>query len=350
MRKKQNHICITRLGQEKYLCREVSQRLASAQCTELAPRVVELSDVSLEELVEYPLFFSAQLLPNALPLSAPSIKTWSTAICELLISNLDETPGPWCLHIFDPATAESGKTYARPKLIYQEVTNLLKQKRRSLLKTLQSTCPPSSSGTTLVQVTTLSPERGFISIARPDEVARCGASLSRHPAGYLAIPDDKLPPSRAFKKLREAIEVFQLSVRRGQTAVDLGASPGGWTYVLAQHGLHITAVDRSPLAPALQRDRRVSFVAGNAFTWHPPRPVDWLVCDVITTPDRTHKLIQEWTLNKLCKHFCVTVKFKGAPDIEELAAIAQFLKAHTTHFDGRQLTHNKNELTLIGTI
>lgn len=309
--------------------------------------MVELSNISLDALIEFPLFFSAQLLPEAETVAATSIKAWSATLYELLLNKFGDVNTPWCLHIFDPASAESGKGYARPRLIRRELLALLKQKRRSLLRSLVTECAPSCA---LVQVAPVSPSLGYVSVSSPAQQALCGASLSKYEAGYAAISDDKRPPSRAFKKLQEALSVFNLKIKSGETAVDLGASPGGWTHVLVEHGAFVTAIDRSPLEGALRHHPRVTFIAGNAFTWLPKKPVDWLVCDVITTPERTFQILREWIEKKLCKTFCVTIKFKGAPDLETLHTIAVFLRHHTRYFDGRQLTHNKNEVTVVGSL
>jgi 23S rRNA C2498 (ribose-2'-O)-methylase RlmM len=338
-------ISITRRGQEKFLLQELRNRLTQGQCNQVAPQVVEISGASHEELASFPLFFSAQFLPNAVYTKAESIKSWASAILDYLIATLGEETSSWCLHIFDPATAESGEIYSRPTLIAKELRSLLKTKRRSLLRSLQDTC---SSESILVQVLLTTPNEGYLSVATQTTRALFGASISSVPAGFFPIADDKSPPSRAFKKLREAIQVFNLRITPGQTAVDLGASPGGWSYVVAEHGATVTAIDRSPLEGAVARDRKVVFVQGNAFTWKPPRPVDWLVCDVITTPDKTLAILKSWIGDKLCRNFCVTVKFKGDPDISVLHAIALYLRSNTTWFAGRQLTHNKNELTVVG--
>jgi 23S rRNA C2498 (ribose-2'-O)-methylase RlmM len=73
-----------------------------------------------------------------------------------------------------------------------------------------------------------------------------------------------------------------------------------------------------------------------------------MVCDVIATPKNTERIIRSWLSKKLCTNFCVTVKFKGAPEIATLLEIASFAKQNTTWLAGRQLTHNKNELTICG--
>jgi 23S rRNA C2498 (ribose-2'-O)-methylase RlmM len=75
-----------------------------------------------------------------------------------------------------------------------------------------------------------------------------------------------------------------------------------------------------------------------------------MVCDVITPPTNTAAILKGWITAKLCANFCVTVKFKGAPDVKTLLDIAAFLKLNTAWCDARQLTHNKNELTIVGRI
>lgn len=66
---------------------------------------------------------------------------------------------------------------------------------------------------------------------------------------YTATPEI----CRAEHKLEEAIDLWDLAASlRGADALDIGASPGGWSWVLAQGGARVTAVDPGEL------DRRVT--------------------------------------------------------------------------------------------
>src|SRR5690606_36831402 len=76
----------------------------------------------------------------------------------------------------------------------------------------------------------------------------------------LGIPRLRLhheAPSRSALKLEEALLVLLDERERdqwlkpGMHAADLGAAPGGWTWVLARHGVHVTAIDNGPLRPHL---------------------------------------------------------------------------------------------------
>ncbi len=66
-----------------------------------------------------------------------------------------------------------------------------------------------------------------------------------------SIEDHIGPPSRAYLKLWEALVRFGRWPAPGDRCLDLGASPGGWTWVLAKLGANVTAVDKAPLAPAV---------------------------------------------------------------------------------------------------
>lgn len=71
-----------------------------------------------------------------------------------------------------------------------------------------------------------------------------------------AHEDDQI--SRAEFKLLEAISVFNLALPTQGLALDLGASPGGWTRILRKLGLSVVAVDPGNLADSLQSDPKVS--------------------------------------------------------------------------------------------
>jgi 23S rRNA (cytidine1920-2'-O)/16S rRNA (cytidine1409-2'-O)-methyltransferase len=91
-------------------------------------------------------------------------------------------------------------------------------------------------------------------------------SQSAHKPSDSVKPDDRLTldagekyVSRGGHKLEQALNHFQLDVT-GMTALDLGASTGGFTDCLLQHGTaRVFAVDvgRGQLAWKLRQDRRV---------------------------------------------------------------------------------------------
>jgi 23S rRNA (cytidine2498-2'-O)-methyltransferase len=147
------------------------------------------------------------------------------------------------------------------------------------------------------------------------------------------------PPSRAYLKLWEACARLRCWPRPGQSCLDLGASPGGWSWAAAKLGARVTAIDRAPLAPGVAAMPGVSWREGNAFTL-PPEPVDWLLSDVIAYPDRLLALVRGWIAAGAPRRIVCTLKFQGATDHQAAAAFAAIPGGRVEH-----LFHNKHELT-----
>ena len=74
------------------------------------------------------------------------------------------------------------------------------------------------------------------------------------------------------------------------------ASPGGWTWVLAELGARVLSVDRAPLASALADRPEVEERRESAFGLAPATvgPVDWLFSDIVCYPARLLSLIERW--------------------------------------------------------
>ena len=90
--------------------------------------------------------------------------------------------------------------------------------------------------------------------------------------------------SRGGQKLEAALRHFDLSVA-GRTALDVGASTGGFTDCLLQHGaakVYAVDVGRSQLAPALRADPRVQAMEQTDIRTLSalPERVDLIVVDV----------------------------------------------------------------------
>jgi 23S rRNA (cytidine2498-2'-O)-methyltransferase len=158
----------------------------------------------------------------------------------------------------------------------------------------------------------------------------------------LFIEDRTGPPSRAYLKLWEILALLGTWPEPGSRCLDLGASPGGWTYILARLGADVIAVDKAPLDPTVAAMPGVTMRQESAFALDPraEAPVDWLFSDVIAYPSRILSMVRAWIDADQMRHVVCTLKFQGATDHEAAEAFAAIDGGSVRH-----LFHNKHELT-----
>ncbi len=175
-----------------------------------------------------------------------------------------------------------------------------------------------------------------------DRMLLSATKTSAFANGECRFEEDRAgPPSRAYLKLWEALTRIGAWPGPGDVCLDLGAAPGGWTWVLAQLGAEVTAVDKAPLDDGVLALPGVSAVQESAFGLE-PRPVDWLVCDVIAYPERLLGLVRRWIEADAPARIVCTVKFQGATDFAALDGFAAIEGGRLMH-----LFHNKHELTFV---
>ncbi len=163
------------------------------------------------------------------------------------------------------------------------------------------------------------------------------------PNGEPAFVEDRDgPPSRAYLKLWEAFARLRRQPGPGDRCLDLGAAPGGWTWLLARTGAEVVAVDKAPLEPRVDSLPNVTFQAASAFALDPEafEPVDWWCSDIIAYPDRLLDLVTRWLESGRVRNLVCTIKFQGATDHDVTARFAALPNARVFHLD-----QNKHELT-----
>jgi 23S rRNA (cytidine2498-2'-O)-methyltransferase len=184
---------------------------------------------------------------------------------------------------------------------------------------------------------------GSWTLLAPDRLlcaARCSSPFPNGEVGF--IEDREGPPSRAYLKLWEALTLLRARPGAGLRCLDLGATPGGWTWVLASLGADVLAIDKAPLDPKVTAMPGVSWRGESAFGLDPQSigPVDWLFSDIICYPARLLALVRRWMEQGRVRNFVCTIKFQGETDHETAAAFAAIPGSRLFH-----LHHNKHELT-----
>ena len=184
---------------------------------------------------------------------------------------------------------------------------------------------------------------GSWTLLAPDRLLHAAGCSSPFPNGEVAFVEDREgPPSRAYLKLWEALTRLGRRPAAGARCLDLGATPGGWTWVLASLGAEVLAIDKAPLDPKVASMPRVTWRSESAFGLEPASvgPVDWLFSDIICYPARLLALVRRWLDVGRVRNVVCTMKFQAETDHETAAAFAAIPGSRLFH-----LHHNKHELT-----
>jgi len=162
-------------------------------------------------------------------------------------------------------------------------------------------------------------------------------------------------PSRSALKLEEALltlldeeERSQL-LRDNMQAADLGAAPGGWTWVLVRHGMKVTAVDNGPMRQQLLDGGRVDHLRADGFQWQPRRRLDWMVCDMVEQPRRVAERMATWFREDWCRYAVFNLKLPMKKRWEETRICLEGFEqqAHRPlEIRARQLFHDREEITV----
>lgn len=219
------------------------------------------------------------------------------------------------------------KFYRRAKLIEEQLT-------KAYMQPLEF--PPSKS---------LKPYGSWM-LLDSDTIFASPHCSSPFPNGEPNFAECKLgPPSRAYLKLWEAFTLLGRWPQKGDRCLDLGASPGGWSWVLANLGGDVVAVDKAPLDKGVSIFKNVEWIKGDGFSILPKKlgNFDWVLSDMIAFPERIYDLIKIWHGSEV-KNIIFTIKFKDKSRMSDHRAIVNKLRALR---GGKliHLAHNKHELT-----
>ena len=177
------------------------------------------------------------------------------------------------------------------------------------------------------------------------------ANASPWPNGIPRLRTPRGAPSRSAVKLAEAMLEFMggRKFEPGLAAVDLGASPGGWTWQLVQRGFMVTAVDNGPMDAGLLETGQVKHRREDGFHFRPADPVDWMVCDMVESPSRIALLVAKWVAQGWCRETIFNLKLPMKKRWEEVqrcrAIIDEALGGGGYFLRMKHLYHDREEVT-----
>lgn len=211
----------------------------------------------------------------------------------------------------------------------------------------------AQDGELVVTVVAAPGERYMVGLHR-QQSGRCPM-----PAGYFPIALPEAAPSRAYLKIEEAIATFSLPVRAGDTALEIGAAPGGAAYALWQRGVNVIAVDPASMAPELlagagpsgARVTHLPIPVGELRPEQLPRRVDWLLFDVHLAPQvalRAARRVGSWIRPTLAGAV-LTLKLNDWRFADRIDAfVMQAKELGLVDARAKQLRSHRQELAIVG--
>jgi len=185
-------------------------------------------------------------------------------------------------------------------------------------------------------------EQLYIGFATPAQM------LSDWPGGAVRFQREENQISRAKFKLLEAERTFGLHYEQFRHALDVGAAPGGWTSLLLERGLQVTAIDPANMHELLRNHPNLVHHKKNASdVTLQSHHYDLLVCDMSWSPMLMSKLVLD--LEYALKDGAVaviTIKLMHKKPLQTIREVIERLEQKFSLLKAKQLFHNREEITL----
>jgi 23S rRNA (cytidine2498-2'-O)-methyltransferase len=223
-------------------------------------------------------------LPRSVLARVVALSLGSVPAPSAVVEQLSRLPAPLRLHVSERELYRPDE--APPAYRHGELAARIESELRALMPTAFLAGDEAKLGEHVLDVVVAEGEPLWLGLHVH------GAQLAPFPGGQYRyeLPSDA--PSRAYRKIEEAIAAFQLPVRAGDVALELGAAPGGAAYALLRRGVSVIGVD-----PADMDAHVLSYTGpeGAKLTHHKlpmaeltqeqlPKHVDWLLLDVHLAP------------------------------------------------------------------
>ncbi|MEO7251266.1 MAG: 23S rRNA (cytidine(2498)-2'-O)-methyltransferase RlmM, partial [Arenimonas sp.] len=123
-------------------------------------------------------------------------------------------------------------------------------------------------------------------------------------------------------------------------------------WIMARHHIRVLAVDNGPMAEAALATGVVEHIRADGFSWKPPKPQDWLVCDMVEAPRKVAGRMAEWFANGWCEHAIFNLKLPMKKRWDETRSCLHSFTGNAGKplvVRARQLYHDREEITVFAT-
>jgi 23S rRNA (cytidine2498-2'-O)-methyltransferase len=166
------------------------------------------------------------------------------------------------------------------------------------------------------------------------------------------LPEDA--PSRAYRKLEEALLWSGARPRAGEVAVEVGSAPGGASHALLRRGLEVVGIDPGEMAEVVARHprfRHLRMAIGAVRREQLPRRADWLLLDVNLAPQVALHALRRIVamLRGSLRGAILTLKMNEEAFVDEIPGLLARLREMGLR-DARatQLPSNRREICVAG--
>ncbi len=280
-----------------------------------------------------------------------SVNGLAQQLADFFLESLrgERIDAPWpCVFAMVPEVVGLGR---RASGVEKAFLELLKKKLSRIAKLAQPDAPRTAGKV-----------RGlFVFFA---DFGKVYASREAWLGGQRRMADDDAAPSRSYLKVEEAYIVLGREPQAGETVVDLGAAPGGWSYSAAKRGAQVIAVDNGPLKGGALNNPRIEHRLEDAFGFRPAfadpaggaaamkMGCDWLFCDMVEDPHHvTRNIVTPWLSGGWCRRFVINLKFGHVDSLallREIRAADSPFTRYATNVRIRHLYHDREEFTVVG--
>jgi 23S rRNA (cytidine2498-2'-O)-methyltransferase len=189
------------------------------------------------------------------------------------------------------------------------------------------------------------PARAAFTLADKDALWYTQTPLKGNFAGgKIRFKEDKSgPPSRAYLKLYEALTLTGILPSSRDHVLDLGATPGGWSYVAASLGARVTMVDRSePERSLFRKFSGLEYVKGDGLNPNQGtlEVATYILSDMACEPAKLLPAVRRWLELKNLRAMVCTLKFHGLSDKRVIREFASIPGSEVYHlwYNGHELT------------
>lgn len=158
-------------------------------------------------------------------------------------------------------------------------------------------------------------------------------------------------PSRAYYKIAEAYEAFDLPFDHMERVLELGSAPGGASKFFLDQDMHVLGVDPAEMDPTVGKHihfkhlkKAFETLEQNDFS----KDVDWIICDINLPPNIILKEIDRLLKFLEPRGMILTLKMNETKHLHLLAdTVAHFKRKGYKKVELKYLPSHRQEIALI---